>query len=355
VARRNVQVRRSSADSRRDGLPPNSYPSGGDAPLTSWSQPLRVGFILTNEFTLSAFANFIDVLRLASEEWGDSPRDLCQWHVMASSTSPIKASCGLTISPTCGLLDPDGLDYIVVVGGLLHRGTPLDRRTQAYLTSAARSSVKLVGASTGSFVLCRLGLLQGKKCCISWGLYHDFLQEFDKEVPVADQLYVIDGDRLTCPGGLGCTHLAADLVRRHLGASTAQKVLRALMIDQPKQGSSAQPSPVMEFVQGNVPVSRALLCMEQNIARPISVPEIAARQGISTRHLDRLFRQAVGNAPHATYLKLRLKHARWMLGSDLSLACIAAETGFSDSAHLGKAFRKEFSRNPSEERRLRAP
>ena len=324
-----------------------------DTSLRPWAQPLRVGFILTNEFTLSALANFIDVLRLAGEE-ADESRDIrCHWLVMASSAGPIRASCGLTISPTSGLLDPGSLDYIVVVGGLLHRGTPLDRQTQIYLTSAGRTPVKLVGISTGSFVLCRLGLLEGKKCCISWALYQDFLQEFDREVPVADQLYIIDGNRLTCPGGVGCTHLAADLVRRHLGASLAQKVLRVLMIDQPKQGSSLQPAPPMELVHGNEHVSRALLCMEQNIARPISVPEIAARQGLSSRHLDRLFRQVVGSPPHATYLKLRLKHARWMLGLDLSLASIAAETGFSDSAHLGKSFKKIYGRNPSEERPIR--
>ena len=329
--------------------------SGQLAQLQWAERPLRVGFILTNDFTLSALADFIDVLRLAADDADDSRQIRCHWHVMSSSTTSIRASCGLTISPTCELLDPESLDYIVIVGGLLHRGTPLDRRTMTYLTAAGRTEVKLVGICTGSFVLCRLGLLREKKCCISWFHYQDFLNEFEKEIPVADLLYVVDGNRLTCPGGAGCIHLAADLVRRHLGASTAQKVLHMLLIDRPKQGSSAQPAPPMELVPDNEHVSRALLCMEQNIARPISVPDIAARQGISSRHLDRLFRNVVGSAPHATYLKLRLKHAHWMLTSKLSLAAIAAETGFSDSAHLGKAFKKLYRRNPSEERRLRLP
>ena len=355
--RKLARVRPTASD--RLGLRNNS-----DAPVRAagevaghlqWAKkPLRVGFILTNEFTLSALADFIDVLRLAADDADDSRQIRCHWHVMASSMAPIKASCGLTVSPTCGLVDPANLDYVVVVGGLLHRGIPLDRQTSAYLTWVSRAAIKLVGICTGGFVLCRLGLMRGRKCCISWFHYWDFLEEFDREVPVADQLYVVDGSRLTCPGGAASVHLAADLVRRHLGASTAQKVLHMLQIDQPKQGSSAQPAPPMELVHGNAHVSRALLCMEQNISRPISVPEIAARQGISSRHLDRLFHEVVGTSPHATYLKLRLKHARWMLELPLSLASIAAETGFSDTAHLGKAFKKAYGLNPSEERRLRS-
>jgi AraC-like DNA-binding protein len=40
-----------------------------------------------------------------------------------------------------------------------------------------------------------------------------------------------------------------------------------------------------------------------------------------------------------------------MLRLDYSLATIAANTGFSDGAHFGKAFKAAYGINPSEERR----
>ncbi len=40
-----------------------------------------------------------------------------------------------------------------------------------------------------------------------------------------------------------------------------------------------------------------------------------------------------------------------MLNSDLSLASIAADTGFSDGAHFGKTFKAVYGISPSEERR----
>jgi transcriptional regulator GlxA family with amidase domain len=317
-----------------------------------WSaRPLRVGFVLTNDFTLSAFADFVDLLRLAADDADNSRQIRCQWHVMSSSEKPIRSSCGLLVCPTSRLLDPIDLNYIVVVGGLLHRDAPLDKRTADYLTRAGKTNIKLAGICTGSFVLCRLGLLVGRKCCISWFHYRDFLEEFHELVPVADQLYVVDGNRITCPGGAGVVYLAADIIGRHLGVSTAQKVLHMQQLDRPKPGSSVQPAPPFEVSAHDDRISRALLLMEQNLARTIPITTIASRLGTSTRHLERLFRETISCGPQAAYLRIRLKHARWMLNSSLTLASIAADTGFSDGAHFGKAYKLAYGINPSEERR----
>ena len=60
-------------------------------------EPLRVGVVLANNFTLSAFAVFIDHLRLAADE-GDRSRPMhVQWAVMSSGREPVLASCGVRI------------------------------------------------------------------------------------------------------------------------------------------------------------------------------------------------------------------------------------------------------------------
>jgi transcriptional regulator GlxA family with amidase domain len=313
--------------------------------------PLRVGFILANNFTLTAFANFVDVLRLAGDE-GDKSRQIrCHWQIMSHSEDAIRASCGAYVRPTSGFADPANLDYIVVVGGLLHRGPQLDAKTEEFLLSAASANSKLVGVCTGSFILCRLGLLEGRKCCISWYHYRDFIEEFGDLVPIADRLFVVDGNRITCSGGTGVSYLAASIVERHIGPASAQKALHLLQIDRARPGSTAQPAPPMALSGDSDRVSRALLIMEQNLARPIAVVKIAAQVHTSARQLERLFKEKVGCTPHAAYLQLRLKHARWMLNSDLSLASIAADTGFADGAHLSKTFKLAYGINPSEQRK----
>ena len=89
-------------------------PAGANRP------PLRVGVILAHHFTLSAFAVFVDHLRLAADE-GDRSRPLhVQWSIMASNRNEnVPASCGVMLEPTSALLPPETLDYVVVIGGIL--------------------------------------------------------------------------------------------------------------------------------------------------------------------------------------------------------------------------------------------
>src|SRR5262244_2929663 len=106
-----------------DSLPPRS---GAAAPV-------RFGLILSNHFTLSAFSIFIDHLRLAADE-GDRSRPLhVQWSIMASRQTSVPASCGVLIEPTSGFIHPELLDYVVVVGGILHAGPQVDEATLRYL------------------------------------------------------------------------------------------------------------------------------------------------------------------------------------------------------------------------------
>ncbi|WP_374818853.1 GlxA family transcriptional regulator [Brucella grignonensis] len=314
--------------------------------------PLRVGFLLTHNFTFTALAGFLDVLRLSADD-GDASRPIkCQWHIMSMTGEPIRSSCGTSVNPSCGFVDPEKLDHVVVVGGLLHSGPNIHGAAGQYLCDCARAGKKLIGVCTGSFVLCRLGLLGSRKCCISWFHYRDFIEEFADSVPIADRLYVVDGDCITCSGGVGVTYLAASLVERHLGPATALKALHILQVGRLLPGSTRQPAPPFDLASDNERVSSALLIMEQNLGAPLPIAKIARRIAVSERQLERLFNAEVGSGPSATYLQLRLKHGRWMLRSDRSIATIAADTGFSDAAHFSKTFKKFYGVNPSEQRRL---
>ncbi len=309
---------------------------------------LRVGILLTHNFTLTAFATLVDVLRLSADE-GDKSRPIdCQWHIMSPHRRPIASSCGVLLEPTSDLIDASALDYIVVVGGLLQDAPPISKEVARYLREAAGAGARLIGLCTGSFVLCRLGLMQDRKCCISWFHYRDFVGEFPHLVPVADQLYVIDQDRITCSGGVGVADLAARLVGDHLGTARAQKALHIMQIGRPRSETSAQPAPVPALHPGDNRVARALLLMEQNLSDPVSIATIAARLGMSARQLERLFQTHLGASPRESYMGIRLRRAMWMLRkTDLSTASVAAELGFVDAAHLSRCFAARVGVPPS--------
>jgi transcriptional regulator GlxA family with amidase domain len=322
-----------------------------NTPSDAAAARLSVGFVLAQNFTLSAFSLFIDQLRLAADEGDRSRQILCHWSVMTRRMAPVPASCGVLVSGTSDLTDPRRFDYIVVVGGILHGGPQLDEATVAYLQEAARQGVALVGLCTGSFILARAGLMKDRQVCVSWYHYQDFVSEFDDSVPVADRLFVADGDRITCAGGGGTADLATFLIERHIGRSVAQKSRHVLMLDRARAGNDAQPHPPVVDGVLDERVRRAMLLMEQNITDPMPIADIAARLQLSTRQLERLFLGITGTGPAEFYRSLRLRYARWLLdNTSRQVTDIALDAGFSDCAHFSRQFKAAHGFAPSERR-----
>ncbi|OHV84022.1 GlxA family transcriptional regulator [Ensifer sp. LCM 4579] len=310
---------------------------------------LSVGFVLLRRFTLCAFANFVDVLRLAADE-GDRSRPIqCRWSVIAADMRPVSASCGVSIQPQETFGNPKRFDYIVVVGGLLDEIDRSDDRMDGFLREAAAAGVPLVGLCTGTFILHRAGLMDGYRCCVSWFHHQDFLAQFERMKPVSDQIFVVDRDRLTCSGGTSTAHLAAFLVDRHIGKAQATKSLNIMMISGAEEGGAPQPGLTLDFRTKDLVVRKALLLMQQNLDTPLSVAEIARHLNIGKRKLERHFRDALAISPLSAFIEMRLSHARHMLeNTDKSIASIAAESGFCDSSHLSRLFRRRFDGTPQQ-------
>jgi transcriptional regulator GlxA family with amidase domain len=317
---------------------------------------LRVGFVLTPRFTLTAFAGFIDTLRLAADE-GDRSRPIaCEWEVLGDSRAPMSSSCGASVQASGAMEEPARFDYIVVVGGLLHGGQKVAPGTHAFLRAAARAGVGLVGLCTGSFVLARAGLLEGYVACVSWFHREDFENEFPGQRLVSNRMFVVDRDRMTCAGGTSVVHLAAHLVERHCGRAVASKSLRILIEDQPLPADTPQPESVVTRKARDGLVRRAMLLIEQKLAQRESLAELAAALGISTRQLERRFAADVGITPRQYRLHLRLARAKWRIEhTELSLTSVGFECGFGDCSHFSRAFTSHYNARPSSLRRVSRP
>jgi len=313
--------------------------------------PLRIGIILADHFTLSAFGVLIDHLRLAADE-GDRSRPVhVQWWIMSSRPESIPASCGVMIEPTSGLLPPEALDYVAVIGGVLHAGPQIDEATERYLRRIGASGVPLIGICTGSFILTRAGLMRGRRSCVSWYHYQDFREAFPGHEVVADRLFLTDGPRITCAGGAGTAALATDLIERHLGRAPAQKASQVLLFERPRAGHEAQPHPPLSETAREPRVRRALLLMEQNVSRPMAILAIAEQLGLSVRQLERLCRDHLGVGPASLYRQLRMRYAHWLIeNTDRSVTDIAIEAGFADCAHFSRQFKDTYGESPSTRR-----
>lgn len=301
---------------------------------------LRVGIIPARRFTLAALANFIDVLRLAADEGDRSRPILCSWRLIAPTLEPVESSCGVAVEPEERLGDPRRFDYVVVAGGLIGGAQQVGSEVTAFLQAAAAAKVPLIGLCTGAFILHRAGLMQDYRCCVSWFHRQDFLDEFEGLIPISDQVFVVDRDRLTCSGGASTAHLAAFLVDRHIGRAAARKSLSIMIMDEAVAAERPQPGLPLDLTASDPLVKRALLWMQQTQDTPLPVSRLAERLGVSRRKLERHFKVSLGITPADAGLRIRLAQVRALLERDgRSVADIAAETGFCDSSHLIRVFR----------------
>src|SRR5260370_30668599 len=190
----------------------------------------------------------------------------CSWTIVGESLVPVRASCGIQVTPWTTFDEAGSFDYVVVVGGLLHSGPSASRATIQFINEAAKTLGTLFGICTGVFALTRAEVMDGYRICVSWFHYWDFVERFpgiDERNLVADRLFVIDRRRITCSGGRASIDVAAAILLRHFEHATVQKALRILLVGEMQKGNAPQPHPPGVEPGTHPKGKRAIPLMEQ--------------------------------------------------------------------------------------------
>lgn len=309
---------------------------------------LRIGFILSRSFTLSAFSLFVDTLRLASDQLDRSGRIAADWQVLAGSKNPVRSSCGVQVVPTSDFVDPANFSHIVVVGELLSEKEPIDDQTVRYLHRTAAAGVPLIGLCTGAFILADAGLMKKHECCVSWLHARDFQYRFPDHAVRSDRIFHLDESRGSCAGGSSAADMAALLVRRYIGEDAERNALEVLQIDHARSQFHLQARRTFAEVD-DMRVKATLLTMEQHLSVRVPIPQLARQVGMSRRQLERIFKESTGMSPANAYKRARLLHAKSLVtNSYASMLQIALEAGFENPSHFARTFKKFHGQTPSE-------
>lgn len=98
-------------------------------------------------------------------------------------------------------------------------------------------------------------------------------------------------------------------------------------------------------------IKSMLSYIHRNLGEKITLQEIAASANISGREANRIFQKTIRQTPFEYLMSCRLSSAKELLSrSDLSITEISYRCGFSDSAYMGRQFRKACGMTPKEYR-----
>ena len=99
--------------------------------------------------------------------------------------------------------------------------------------------------------------------------------------------------------------------------------------------------------KGPLCVARVLVLIHQDFNQPLRVADMARHGGLSPFHFSRVFRKAVGQAPHEYLTARRVKFARELLEhTDFTAREIGKRTGYSRQAHFTQIFREMTGMTP---------
>jgi AraC family transcriptional regulator len=93
--------------------------------------------------------------------------------------------------------------------------------------------------------------------------------------------------------------------------------------------------------------------IQANLAANLRLRDIAGAVGLSPHHFAKMFKAAIGQAPHAYVLEQRIVRAKHLLArGEWSIADVAYQVGFSSQSHLTTVFRRLCGATPQQYRRV---
>lgn len=314
-------------------------------------KPRRIAVLLIDGYALMSFAAVTEPLRAANLIAGRSLYDVCFLRSGKDLDSAPASSCGAAIATTSIANASDAYALILVVAG----GDPLgfhDNATFQWLRRQARHGHLLGGVSGGPAILAKAGVMEGRRMTVHWE-HAAALAEQHPALRLERSLYIVDRDRMTCAGGTAPLDMMHAMIAEQHGAAFARQVSDWFMHTDVRPAANPQRAGLAErYGTTKRALLHALEAMENHIADPLTLRQLASIAEIGERQLNRQFQADLGRSAIAFYRDLRLdKSLELLRQTDMPLLDIALAAGFGDAAHFSTAFKSRFGQPPSTLRR----
>lgn len=190
----------------------------------------NVGILIFDNVEVLDFAGPFEVFSRTRLVPGPESRrsdDSAPFHVftVARTTDPVTATGGLVVVPQHGFADAPRIDLLVVPGGFGTRPLLHDEETLDWIRRTAASAQQVTSVCTGSLLLGKAGLLEGRKATTHWAAL-DLLESLGTGAAVQRDLRVVDDGIITSAGVASGIDMSFYVVERLCGRDVADETAR---------------------------------------------------------------------------------------------------------------------------------
>ncbi|WP_205678721.1 DJ-1/PfpI family protein [Aquisphaera insulae] len=187
-----------------------------------------VGILIFPEVEVLDFCGPFEVFSVApldEERRRDEPAPY-EVVLIAEGQGTVIATGGLKVVPDHDLVAAPSLDVLIVPGGWGTRREMSNDRLLSWIARQARRGTTMASVCTGSLLLGKAGLLDGKRATTHWRALEDMRAWFPTVTIVEDEHIVQDGNLITSAGIAAGIDLALRMVAAHHGDTVARATAR---------------------------------------------------------------------------------------------------------------------------------
>ncbi|WP_425040956.1 GlxA family transcriptional regulator [Primorskyibacter sp. S187A] len=313
------------------------------------SRPFLTGFLIFPGFPMACLTSMIEPLRAANEISG---QEAFLWRLVAVTREKVRSSASIDFEPDQTIAEATDLDLLMVLSAPTARfQTSADA---AKLRAMQRHGTVLGAVSGGVFPLVHAGIGADKPLAVHWCYKAAFEADFPGHVS-SDRVIELSEDIVTAAGAAAAFDLSLHLIEQRLGPDISTEVACWFQHPVMRREGVGQAVPALSGNKAGEQlaplVARAAKLFAEHISDPMSFADVAARLGITPRHLERSFKQSTGLNPTQYYRKMRMDAARQMiLYTNDRLGDIGAAVGYSSAQTFAKHYRAAFGVTPREDR-----
>ena len=197
---------------------------------------MNVGILIFDDVEVLDFAGPFEVFSRTrtvpgGESWRSDEHAPFTVFTVAKTAAPVATTGGLQVTPHYGFADAPQIDLVLVPGGFGTRALSDDQATLDWIRGTSGSASLTTSVCTGSLLLAKAGLLEGKRATTHFGAL-DLLEELDAGVTVERHLRWVDDGIVTSAGVAAGIDMAFHVVERLCGQAVADET--AAYIEYPR-------------------------------------------------------------------------------------------------------------------------
>ncbi|MEU7089133.1 GlxA family transcriptional regulator [Streptomyces achromogenes] len=284
--------------------------------------------------------------------WARLPDGREPYRVRVCSVGEEVASGAFTVRAPYGLEALAEADTIILPG-VAEPPETLPPGVAEALCAAAANGTRIASICVGAFLFAATGLLDGKRATTHWIAAGDLAARYPQVTVDPNVLYVDNGQFLTSAGAAAALDMCLHMIRKDFGSAVAAHAARMSVMPLEREGGQAQ------FIVRDLPPAPAgatleplLRWLEDHCDQDLTLDEMASKAGMSTRTLNRRFRDQTGTTPLQWLHRARVRRAQYLLeATDHPVERIAAQTGFGSPTAFRERFRRVVGTSPQGYRR----